>query len=127
MRSPRIASALVFTLVATSWLACSQSEGEPCQSDGDCDDGLFCVRAQRSERGTCKVPSDIGGMEDAGPDAGAEPPLTPDEDAGEPPPDGGASTDGSTSGDASMAPDAAVDGGPDAGDGAAPSDEDAGG
>jgi hypothetical protein len=70
----RIAGALV----ALTLLACSQGEGESCQANRDCEDGLFCVLAANSPRGVCRSPEDID--EDMGaPDAG-EPELPPDDD-----------------------------------------------
>lgn len=65
--SRRLALAL-FLLSAVA--ACSQSSGEPCQVNRDCDDGLICVIARGSERGTCERPSDV---EETLPDAGEEP------------------------------------------------------
>jgi hypothetical protein len=71
-------------------VACSQGEGEACQRNSDCDDGLICD-ITLDGRGTCQDPDRPGGgeMPDAAVDA-AEPPL-PDEDAGglepEPEPD----------------------------------------
>jgi len=127
MHSSRIALVLICVLVATSWIACSQDENEPCQLNGDCADGLICVRAQRSERGACKDPGQV--VDSGMAPVGEEPPLTPDEDAGELP-DSGAAMDGSASGDASApAGDAAAvgDAGPDAGDAGDPLGEDAGG
>jgi hypothetical protein len=43
--------------------ACSQAEGDACQVDRDCEDGLICNRnALGSDRGECVVPgSDTGG------------------------------------------------------------------
>jgi hypothetical protein len=80
-------SALIrFAFVALLALcACSQDENGPCQIDGDCDTGLFCLRAARSERGTCENPKNLG------PDASA-----PGGDAGEAPlPDAGTEDAGS--------------------------------
>jgi hypothetical protein len=52
--------------------ACEQSEGQPCQADGDCEDGLECQELLEG-RGVCQSP---GGM-DAGTDEGdaSEPPV----------------------------------------------------
>jgi hypothetical protein len=78
--------------------ACSQGENQPCQIDGDCDDGLICVRAPRTEHGTCENPKTVdqdastsggGGNEGPLPDAG-------NEDAGS----GDAGTESSTGADA---------------------------
>lgn len=33
--------------------ACHQAEGETCQIDSDCDDGLTCCIASTAARGTC--------------------------------------------------------------------------
>jgi hypothetical protein len=77
-------------LAAVALAACTQGEGETCQRDRDCDDGLVCVIATGSPRSVCRSPEDIEEV-DAGADAG-EPELPPDEeeDAGiEPEPDAG--------------------------------------
>lgn len=71
---------IVCALVAVALFACSQGEGEPCQSNRDCDDGLVCVLAASSPRSVCRSPADIEpDTEDL--DA-AEPDLPDDEDAG---------------------------------------------
>ena len=89
-------------LAAALLLACSQGEGETCQSPRDCDDGLVCVMtAAGSDRSVCRSPEDVdagAGEPDAGDpelpedeDAGSEPdrPDASDEDAGDPPVDAG--------------------------------------
>jgi hypothetical protein len=73
--------------------ACSQGENQPCQIDGDCDDGLICVRAPRTERGTCENPKTLD--QDASTSGGG---------AGEGPlPDAGAAADAGTEDAGSMA------------------------
>jgi hypothetical protein len=62
-------------------VGCSQDEGEPCQVNGDCGDGLVCVRARGSERGLCEDENskDAG----AGGTSGAvDAAALPNEDAG---------------------------------------------
>lgn len=60
--------------------ACSEGENDPCQVDGDCDTDLICLRAPRSDRGTCENPKSLADASVAGGDAG-EGPL-PDAGAG---------------------------------------------
>jgi hypothetical protein len=80
---PSRSIAIVSGLIAIVLLACAQGEGEPCQINRDCDDGLVCVFAAGSERSVCRSPNDI--EDDAGtPDAG-DPVLPEDEDAGQEP------------------------------------------
>src|ERR1043165_217162 len=50
--------------------ACSEGENDPCQVTGDCDDGLICVIAARTERGTCQNPKSLADASVAGGDAG---------------------------------------------------------
>jgi hypothetical protein len=66
---------------------CSQAEGDACQVDRDCDDGLVCQVS--GSRGTCEQPEMDAGADDAGididepsfeDDAGFDPAT--DEDAG---------------------------------------------
>jgi hypothetical protein len=72
-------------LCALALAGCARDENESCQIDGDCDDGLICVRARSSERGTCEDPQKIedAGQADGGelPDAAPLPPILED-DAG---------------------------------------------
>jgi hypothetical protein len=93
--------------------ACTQEEGEPCQTDRDCADGLEC-RILRSERGKCVQPGEERSTSDV--DSG-EPPRPNDVDAAT------NATDASTGagGDAAPAPEA---GAPD--DDAAADDSDGG-
>lgn len=70
-------SILMFLALWTA-AACKQSEGDPCQVDSDCDDGLICCPALQTPRGQClsdprcpaveETPSDAGGTTD---DSGA--------------------------------------------------------
>lgn len=71
---------ILCALVAVVLLACSQGEGETCQTDRDCDDGLLCVKAASSPRSVCRSPEDI--EPDAGGVDAGEPDLPDDEDAG---------------------------------------------
>jgi hypothetical protein len=83
--------------------SCKQGEGEVCQNNRDCDDGLIC-KAEVEERGFCRDPDDVDET---------SPPADPDERPLDPDPD--------ASLDAGL--DASVDGGSDAGPDA---DDDAG-
>jgi hypothetical protein len=78
---PGLCSSLVLCALALG--GCARGENDSCQLNGDCDDGLICVRARGSERGTCEDPDEIENAEDAGaiPDAAALPPIGED-DAG---------------------------------------------
>jgi hypothetical protein len=40
-------------LIGFACVACHQAEGETCQINSDCDDGLSCCIAQTAARGTC--------------------------------------------------------------------------
>ena len=54
-------SALLSALLLLAGSAgCSQDKGEPCQVDRDCADGLECVIARGSQRGTCEDPAEVG-------------------------------------------------------------------
>lgn len=55
---PRVLLSLSLAL-SLGLAACSQDEGETCQVTRDCADGLTCVRARGSERGTCEDPANI--------------------------------------------------------------------
>jgi hypothetical protein len=107
---------LLCSFVAVALLACTQGEGETCQNNRDCDDGLVCVETAGSDRSVCRSPEDI--ELDAGDVDAAEPEL-PDEDAGDEPDRPDASDD--AGGAPVDAGDAAVDAGEQ------PVDEDAGG
>lgn len=98
---------LFLVLVASVLLvACTQSEGEVCQSDRDCDDGLVCT-PDEDDRGFCQDPADVDKTPPA--EDASEPDLRPDPDA---------SMDGAV--------DAGKDAGDDAGFDGGPSDDDAG-
>lgn len=86
--SPPLSVRLLCALAAGLLFACSQDEGDPCQADRDCDDGLICRIAAGSERGTCADPNaDVIDM-DGGMAPDAREPELPDDDAGlEPPAD----------------------------------------
>jgi hypothetical protein len=52
----RITSLFLLSLATVSLSfvgACSRSEGDSCEIDGDCDDGLVCCKATTAARGTC--------------------------------------------------------------------------
>lgn len=90
-------------LVAVLLLACSQGDGETCQDTRDCEDGLICLPAGRSERSVCgtrdeadagggggdegepELPPDDAGADDAGPDDAGDQPS--EQDAGDEPAD----------------------------------------
>jgi len=76
----RLAPALCGGAMLLPLCACSEGENDPCQVDGDCDTGLICLRAPRSDRGTCENPKSLADASVAGSDAG-EGPL-PDAGAG---------------------------------------------
>ena len=48
--------------------ACKRTEGESCQDNTDCDDGLVCCIAESAARGTCGTSLDecmqVAGSED---------------------------------------------------------------
>jgi len=69
--------------IATSVLlhACTQAEGESCQINADCDDGLVCRREVSADRGVCVREDDnAGAVQDAGDNP--LPPDMPEDDAG---------------------------------------------
>jgi hypothetical protein len=67
---------LLFISIVGLLAACTQGEGEVCQSIRDCDDGLVCTIEQEG-RGFCQDPDDIEVTE---PEMDAsEPPLNPDD------------------------------------------------
>jgi hypothetical protein len=73
--------ALAFLLLAALLTsACNQNDGEPCQVDDDCGDGLTCCIGVNSPRGIC------GTEDDAVCEPSTEDASTPidDDDAGEP-------------------------------------------
>jgi hypothetical protein len=43
----------MFLLLSALSFACSQGEGDPCQSKADCSDGMQCCAAKSAARGTC--------------------------------------------------------------------------
>lgn len=96
MRTPFFTSVVALSLVACSLVACKQSEGDPCQSARDCDDGLVCtVDDIEASRGFCQKPKDVDEMQPAS--DGGDSDLAPDPD--------GAIDAGSDAGDASTGPD----------------------
>lgn len=55
MRKLRLRTVLPFAaiaLAAAAWSACKQEEGERCQIDEDCSDGLVCNKATQQCAGT---------------------------------------------------------------------------
>lgn len=76
MRSP----ILVLCALLCALTACSQSEGDSCQQDSDCDDGLVCTIDDRTVvRGVCQDPDDV--EEPPAADTDAAPPVLTDPDA----------------------------------------------
>ena len=84
-------NAALATLLAGSLWGCKQGEGEVCQIDDDCEDGLNCNAGTMR----CQRPGGGGGLADAAPfidagapdaamDAGPELDAGPDLDAGTP-------------------------------------------
>jgi hypothetical protein len=45
--------ALLLGLMSFTCVACHQAEGETCQINSDCEDGLTCCIAPTAARGTC--------------------------------------------------------------------------
>jgi len=69
---------LIFISVVGLFVGCTQGEGEVCQSDRDCDDGLVCT-PDEDDRGFCQDPDDV---DKTPPEMDAsEAPLDPDPDA----------------------------------------------
>ena len=58
-------------LVLAGAPACKQGEGEPCQYDSDCQDGLTCVQSSRVCQSSAPL-QDGGGGADAPNDAGID-------------------------------------------------------
>jgi hypothetical protein len=85
---------LLSALLAVVAIACSQGDGETCQTNRDCESGLICVRTRNVERSVCSSPDDV--ETDAGSDDAGEPDLPPD-DAG--PDDAGAEPSDQDAGD----------------------------
>lgn len=61
----RAALVLVVGTALLSWGGCKQGEGERCQLDSDCEDGLRCLILSGNTEGTCQSV----GQKDAGTDA----------------------------------------------------------
>lgn len=57
MRAMRLNTILTLTCVAFLFCGCKQEEGESCQIDDDCDEGLICCKdnpfATETDRGIC--------------------------------------------------------------------------
>jgi hypothetical protein len=81
-------------LILFAAAGCSGGEGDVCQLESDCNDGLMCCKASRAmtERGTCETMCitpprrDAGPTPDSGPDTGTPDTGMPDtgtEDAGD--------------------------------------------
>jgi hypothetical protein len=87
--APALRRGALALLLAVLAIACSQGDGEPCQEDRDCEDGLICLPARGAERSVCGTADEV--ELDAGGDGGGDPDLPPDDagrgDAG--PDDGG--------------------------------------
>lgn len=82
----------LWSVLAWAAVGCSQDAGEVCQVDRDCADGLECIRATGSSRGTCLGPDDIdagalggaggaGGLGGLGGAGGSTDAATSDDDA----------------------------------------------
>jgi hypothetical protein len=90
LRTSRTVLRLLSALFAVVAIACShsQGDGETCQSNRDCEDGLICL-PPIAERSVCGRPEDVD-LADGGDDAG-DPDLPPDDagrgDAGDEPSD----------------------------------------
>ncbi len=92
MRTPRfisqstILACLITSLAAVSLLACTQAEGDTCQVNSDCGDGLVCSRESRADRGACIRRDELidpMGDPDEDPELPPDPPVTdPEDDAG---------------------------------------------
>ena len=79
----KIVTSLIAGLATSVLLACTQGEGETCQIDGDCEDGLVCRREVAADRGVCIREEDNGNeMQES--DDPELPPDVPEEDAGAP-------------------------------------------
>jgi hypothetical protein len=73
---PLVLLVLLAGLVALV-LGCKQGEGERCQVNADCDDGLICNQATNPPR--CQQPSSSGGIDATVPDIFPDaPPDAPD-------------------------------------------------
>ena len=84
-------SAILAALLLGPLAGCSQDEGEPCQLDRDCADGLICDIGRGSSRGTCQDPADPGAGDPTTDGAmPALPPLPDELDAAAGSVDGGA-------------------------------------
>jgi hypothetical protein len=95
---------LMFISIVGLLSACKQGEGEVCQSNRDCDDGLICTN-EENDRGFCQDPDDVDMTPDA--EVSGESPLDPDDagmDAG-----GDASLDASVDASLDASLDAAAD------------------
>lgn len=90
MRTMKMMLALVsLLLLAVGGAGCKQAEGERCQIDSDCDDGLICCDESGSG-GICKpkskcgqTPTDAGTDGTVTPEAGTKEAGTPDTGAKE--------------------------------------------
>ena len=75
LKRARFRNLFAWCFVAASLLcACKRAEGESCQDNTDCDDGLVCCIAESAARGTCAATLDectqtneSGSDDDAGP------------------------------------------------------------
>jgi hypothetical protein len=77
---------LIAPCAAATLLACTQAEGDTCQVNRDCEDGLVCRREAAADRGVCvrqeAIDDDMQGSEE-------DPELPPDEPVDEPEGDAG--------------------------------------
>lgn len=77
---------LIAPCTAATLLACTQAEGDTCQVNRDCEDGLVCRREAAADRGVC-VREDSA--ENPMGDESVDPELPPDEPPAEPEGDAG--------------------------------------
>ena len=77
--APRRSRRALAALLAVLLLACSQGDGEPCQENRDCEDGLICLPARDSDRSVCGTPDEVDA---GGGAAGSGDPELPPDDAG---------------------------------------------
>jgi hypothetical protein len=77
----KIITSLIASLATSALLACTQAEGETCQINEDCEDGLECRRESSADRGVCVRPEE-NGRETQETDDPVLPPDTPEDDAG---------------------------------------------
>jgi hypothetical protein len=77
----KIVTSLIACIATSLLLACTQGEGETCQINRDCEEGLVCRRETSADRGVCIREED---NVTETPDSGDPilPPDMPEDDAG---------------------------------------------